>query len=246
MASLSRDLILLLQLILIFTIYIEASPQLDLPPISSTPRNGYGYPSTQSSINSPGNQFDLNTNFQYSTARPILPNTPGVFPVSSTPYSRINPDISNNGYPNLDYGNGRNPSSTVDYGRNPSSTADYGRNPSSTIRPYVDGNREDRIDINNDPNFRRTDPNFLRNDPNYVGSNPYDFNRGVDNNQIDNRFQQVNLQKIREFLVTADEQASKECTNNVAAQWNFETDVNDATQHAAVSTFLNFLVFFSL
>lgn len=232
MASL-RDFVthwfrLSLVLSLVFT--CKCSPQLDLPPISSTQRNGYGYSGTQSSINSPGNQF--NTNFQYSTARPISPNTPGVFPVSSTPYSRINPDISNNGYPSLDYGNGRNPSSTSGYGNG---------GVSSTSRPY-DGNREDRIDINNDPNFRRTDPNFVRNDPNYVGSNPYDFNRGVDNNQIDNRFQQANLQQIRDFLVTADEQASKECTNNVAAQWNFETDVNDATQHAAVSTTSNYLI----
>lgn len=194
----------------------SATPQLDLPPISSTPRNGYGYSSSQAPINSPGNQYDVN--FQYSTARPNpSPNTPGVYPVSSTPYSRINPDINNNGYPSLDYGNGR---------------------PSSTLRPNLyDGNRDDRIDVNNDPNFRRNDPNFVRNDPNFVGSNPYEFN----GNNIDSRYNQVNLQQIRDFLLKADEQASKECTNNVAAQWNFETDVNDATQHAAVSIFKYFI-----
>jgi hypothetical protein len=139
-----------------------------------------------------------------------------VFPVSTTPFNRISPDINNNGYPSIDYGNGRNPS--------------------STLRPYDDINRDDRIDVNNDPNFRRNDPNFVRNDPNYVGTNPYDFDR----NRIDDRYRQANLQQVRDFLIKADDQSSKECTNNVAAQWNFETDVNDATQHAAVSTPVSF------
>lgn len=137
-----------------------------------------------------------------------------MYPVSSTPYTKINPDINNNGYPSLDYGNGRNPS--------------------STLRPYDDN--DDRIDVNNDPNFRRNDPEFVRDDPNYVGANPYEFNRS-DKNGIDDRYRRVNLQQIKDFLVQADQQASKECTNNVAAQWNFETNVNDETQHAAVSIF---------
>lgn len=219
MDSLSnKNPIMWFQVILVLLSYSSAEPQLDLPPFSSTPRNygGYGFSSTQASINSPGNQFDVNRNFQYSSARPVSSSqAPGIYPVSSTPYS-INPDISNNGYPN-NFGNSRNPS--------------------STSRPYDDRNRDDSIDINNDPNFRKNDPNFVRNDPNYVGANPYDFNRGVDGNRIDDRLQHVNLQQVRDFLAQADDQASKECTNNVAAQWNFETDVNDATQHAAVSFF---------
>lgn len=201
---------------LVLVLLSSAHAQLDLPPISSTQRNYAGYgllSSTQTSINSPGNQFDVNRNFQFSTARPVSSTQgPGVYPVSSTPYG-ISPDINNNGYPV--------------YGNN--------RNPSSTLRPYDERNRDDSIDINNDPNFRRNDPNFVRNDPNYVGTNPYDFNRGVDGNTIDDRIHHVNLQQVRDFLAQADDQASKECTNNVAAQWNFETDVNDATQHAAVS-----------
>ncbi|CAH0702699.1 unnamed protein product [Spodoptera exigua] len=213
------------QVILVLLSYSTAEPQLDLPPISSTQRNyGYGLlSSTPTSINSPGNQYDVNRNFQYSSARPVSSTqSAGIYPVSSTPYS-INPDISNNGYPSLDYGNGRNPS--------------------STSRPYDDRNRDDSIDINNDPNFRKNDPNFVRNDPNYVGANPYDFNRGVDNNNIDDRLQHVNLQQVRDFLAQADDQASKECTNNVAAQWNFETDVNDATQHAALDAQQRYTLF---
>lgn len=214
--ALSRTIVKSLLVLLTISL-CSSTPQLDLPPISSTQRyngNGYGFSSTQSSINSPGNQYDVqNPNFGFSSARPS--STPGVYPVSSTPHRGINPDINNNGYPSLDYGNGRNPS--------------------STLRPYDETNRDDRIDINNDPNFRRNDPNFARNDPNYVGTNPYDFNRGGNTNNIDDRFHQVDLQRIRDFLLKADDQASKECTNNVAAQWNFETDVNDQTQHAAVS-----------
>ncbi|XP_063823944.1 angiotensin-converting enzyme [Ostrinia nubilalis] len=210
-------------LVLLLAKPCTSTPQLDLPPISSTQRynNGYGLSSTQSSINSPGNQYDIqNQNFGFSTVRPSNPSTPGVFPVSST-FRGINPDINNNGYPNVNYGTG---------------------NPSSTLRPFDETNRDDRIDINNDPNFRRNDPNFARNDPSYAGANPYDFNRGV-TNSIDDRFHQVNLQQVRDFLLKADDQASKECTNNVAAQWNFETDVNDATQHAALDAQQRYTLF---
>lgn len=40
---------------------------------------------------------------------------------------------------------------------------------------------------------------------------------------------------IRKLLQDLDVQASQQCTNNVAAQWNFETNVNEATQAEAVS-----------
>lgn len=41
---------------------------------------------------------------------------------------------------------------------------------------------------------------------------------------------------IRRLLQALDVQASQQCTNNVAAQWNFETNVNQVTQLEAVST----------
>ncbi|XP_048007356.1 angiotensin-converting enzyme-like [Leguminivora glycinivorella] len=197
----------LICLLFLVTVKGDPDPQLDLPPIPqvSTQRN-FGYGLLSSTPN----------NFQYSTPRPVS-STPGVYPVSSTPYNTgISPDINNNGYPNVDYGNRRNPSSTG--------------------RPY---DNDDRIDVNNDPNFRRNDPNFARNDPNYLGVNPYDI-RG---NGIDDRLERVNIQQVREFLAQADEQASKECTNNVAAQWNFETEVTDATQHAALDAQQRYTLF---
>ncbi|RVE49364.1 hypothetical protein evm_005979 [Chilo suppressalis] len=221
------ETVIQIKLVLLLLGISNADPQLDLPPISSTQRynnnNGFGLlSSTQPSINSPGNQFVQNQNFGFSTVRNPS-STPGVYPVSTTPFNRISPDINNNGYPNLDYGNGRNPS--------------------STLRPFDETNRDDRIDINNDPNFRRNDPNFVRNDPNYVGTNPYDFNRGGTSNTIDDINYRASIQQIRDFLIKADDQASKECTNNVAAQWNFETNVNDATQHAALDAQQRYTLF---
>lgn len=40
---------------------------------------------------------------------------------------------------------------------------------------------------------------------------------------------------IRRLLQGLDAQASQQCTSNVAAQWNFETNINEATQAEAVS-----------
>lgn len=41
---------------------------------------------------------------------------------------------------------------------------------------------------------------------------------------------------IRRLLQALDLQTSQMCTNNVAAQWSFETNVNQVTQLEAVST----------
>lgn len=43
---------------------------------------------------------------------------------------------------------------------------------------------------------------------------------------------------IKRLLQALDVQASQQCTNNVAAQWNFETNVNEHTQLEAVSWFI--------
>lgn len=40
---------------------------------------------------------------------------------------------------------------------------------------------------------------------------------------------------IKRLLQALDVQASQQCTNNVAAQWNFENNVNEHTQLEAVS-----------
>lgn len=75
---------------------------------------------------------------------------------------------------------------------------------------------------------------------------PGDFNRNnvaydVNGQQrpLGNEFSRnPNVGDIRGLLQALDIQASQQCTNNVAAQWNFETNVNQATQLEAVSMLL--------
>lgn len=46
---------------------------------------------------------------------------------------------------------------------------------------------------------------------------------------------------IKRLLQALDVQASQQCTNNVAAQWNFETNANEHTQLEAVSAIAIFI-----
>ena len=43
------------------------------------------------------------------------------------------------------------------------------------------------------------------------------------------------LENLRRILAEVDQKSSAECFLNVNAQWNFETNVNEATQLEAVS-----------
>lgn len=46
------------------------------------------------------------------------------------------------------------------------------------------------------------------------------------------RIEEANLKRL---LADVDEQSSNECSINVGAQWNFETNVNEITQQEAVN-----------
>lgn len=81
----------------------------------------------------------------------------------------------------------------------------------------------------------------------YPGQNPYlnnpqngfDYNNN-NNNQFDAEYERkirIENEKLKQLLYEIDKKSSEECTLNVAAQWNFETNVNEATQAAAVSFF---------
>lgn len=48
---------------------------------------------------------------------------------------------------------------------------------------------------------------------------------------------QIEDERLRRILAEIDQKSSFECSLNVAAQWNFETNVNEITQVEAVSTF---------
>jgi hypothetical protein len=55
------------------------------------------------------------------------------------------------------------------------------------------------------------------------------------NRGLDNQVPGISRQDLRALLQRVDVMLSNECTKNVAAQWQFETNVNAATQQAAVS-----------
>lgn len=93
----------------------------------------------------------------------------------------------------------------------------------------------------NNPPYEGRDQNlppYRQNGPPYTGS---DQNVRYDNVDVSNRddrrqrFEAPSTRDIRGLLQALDVQASQQCTNNVAAQWNFETNVNQVTQLEAVS-----------
>jgi hypothetical protein len=65
-------------------------------------------------------------------------------------------------------------------------------------------------------------------------SQPNYFNINRTNNYYEQR-NAVNIPKLKRLLADIDHTLSIECFNNVAAQWNFETNVNEVTQVEAVS-----------
>jgi hypothetical protein len=55
------------------------------------------------------------------------------------------------------------------------------------------------------------------------------------NRRLDSPVPRISGQDLRSLLQRVDVMLSNQCTKNVAAQWQFETNVNTATQQAAVS-----------
>jgi len=136
----------------------------------------------------------------------------------------------NNRYANHNYG----PTSSND--RNYYDLNNYNNNNNNNYRPYNDQNN-----YNNNPNVEFVDVNNRNRFQNPYLSNQDRFNLNqayTDRQrfQQDRRYQQE-LEKLRNLLVETDQKGSLECTANVAAQWNFETNVNDFTQTEAVSTY---------
>lgn len=73
--------------------------------------------------------------------------------------------------------------------------------------------------------------------------NQYNYNNGF---QSDDRYRleqerqfRIEDDKLRRILAEIDQTSSHECSLNVAAQWNFETNVNEITQIEAVSNLLS-------
>ncbi|KAK5649889.1 hypothetical protein RI129_000918 [Pyrocoelia pectoralis] len=110
----------------------------------------------------------------------------------------------------------------------------YGSNPYQTTQHGFD-----RGVYNNDPYQRNFDRDSPYSKELQYGHNPVDSNYQNRNQNPDIDYQQRNRLPyhgdIRALLQGLDVQASQQCTNNVAAQWNFETNVNQATQLEALN-----------
>ncbi|EDW03231.1 angiotensin-converting enzyme [Drosophila grimshawi] len=135
-----------------------------------------------------------------------------------------------NRYANHNYG----PTST-------STDRNYGNfNDQPNNRPYADENPNAQYNYNNNPNVEFVGLNNNRNrfeNPYLSNQDRFNLNQAyVDRQrfQQDRRYQQE-LEKLRNLLVETDQKGSLECTANVAAQWNFETNVNDFTQTEALN-----------
>ncbi|XP_052564749.1 angiotensin-converting enzyme isoform X2 [Culex pipiens pallens] len=61
------------------------------------------------------------------------------------------------------------------------------------------------------------------------------FNPGSFRSVEEERRFRAETEKLKTFLADIDRKSSLECSLNVAAQWNFETNVNDATQVEAIA-----------
>lgn len=162
-----------------------------------------------------------------------------------------------NGY-NGNYNGNYNQNNLYDDRVNPYSNRNvYGqRNPYDNRNPY-EGNRYNGYNDQNRYNDGRPyDPQNQFNDDRirYNGDRPYDPRNPP--NQYDdyderNRHtyreyeqQRLELERIhrledanlRRILDDVDKLASSECSINVGAQWNFETNVNEVTQQESVCT----------
>ncbi|KXJ82378.1 hypothetical protein RP20_CCG014031 [Aedes albopictus] len=144
-----------------------------------------------------------------------------------------NPDLYQNRQP-------YNPNQGQDRFRNP----DGRYNPNQ--RPYVSDVDnpdlyQDRNPYNQNPNDDRFDPNRR---PQFGPPNERDFERGRPRDSFfqgpfrsaeeERRFR-AETEKLRSFLTEIDRKSSLECSLNVGAQWNFETNVNEATQVEAIA-----------
>ncbi|KAL1132433.1 hypothetical protein AAG570_010388 [Ranatra chinensis] len=113
-----------------------------------------------------------------------------------------------------------------------SSYLDPGRLGSHKKIDYGDGLSEGLLD-----RFLETqDPKYFRPElyPERLGPDGETFVRQRDGTPGSLRTDYIPSQELRDLLYQVDLAMSQQCTANVEAQWNFETNVNDATQLRAI------------
>uniref|UniRef100_A0A6P4FWL6 Angiotensin-converting enzyme n=1 Tax=Drosophila rhopaloa TaxID=1041015 RepID=A0A6P4FWL6_DRORH len=124
------------------------------------------------------------------------------------------------------------------YGNDPNLNNRYSDVPFST-QGERNFNTNDQYNYNNNPNVEFVGINNRNRfeNPFLPNQDRFNLNQGYQERQRyqqDRRYQQE-LEKLRILLVESDQKGSLECTANVAAQWNFETNVNDFTQTEALN-----------
>uniref|UniRef100_A0A0A1XT46 Angiotensin-converting enzyme n=1 Tax=Zeugodacus cucurbitae TaxID=28588 RepID=A0A0A1XT46_ZEUCU len=127
-------------------------------------------------------------------------------------------------------------------------------NPNNDYNARFNGNQPP-VGGNLDPNSPFNSNNPYGNDRNRF-DNPFRpnqdrFNLNNDRYFERQRFQQdrryqIELEKLRNLLVETDHKGSLECTANVGAQWNFETNVNEITQAEAFNAQQQYVDFLRL
>ncbi|KAH8279897.1 hypothetical protein KR054_010281 [Drosophila jambulina] len=146
--------------------------------------------------------------------------------------------FSEDRFSNHNYGPSVTSSTDRSYGNDPGLNGRFADGPIPTQgeRNY---NPNDQYNYNNNPNVDILGINNRNRFENPFLSNQdrFNLNQGYlerQRYQQDRRYQQE-LEKLRNLLVESDQKGSLECTANVAAQWNFETNVNDFTQTEALN-----------
>lgn len=233
----------------------KPDPQLDLPPIppASSVR-------PEIKINSytggDGETKKSDTNYYQTDERSQRFGPPYDDDVNYRDRARQNYERNNNPDFNRDRNSDYNPSYDRDRNQNynPNSGSDRERNQYYNPTPGYDRDRNQNFNPNTGSERDRNqyyNPSFDSNPgdrTNYPYNKPEDIysNRNPYDNSDDDRYNQeyvrknrLETERVREVLSAVDLKSTLECSINVAAQWNFETNVNEATQEEAVSNSLN-------
>lgn len=197
-------------LLIVPIVVIKSDPQLDIPPYNNRDPNA-PFQDSNRNPNIPYVDTNRNANNPYNDPGR---NQPGyVDPNLNRDRDNVNQNFdrtSNNRNYDRDYARDFNREYNRDYNRE--DNRDYNQDLSGGQRDFYNvnnGGQRDFYSANGNPNTEnREQPG--RDDLRYNGD-------------------------IRQLLQALDLQASQQCTSNVAAQWNFETNVNQVTQLEALN-----------
>lgn len=101
---------------------------------------------------------------------------------------------------------------------------------------FNDGVNNNRFNdgVNFNTNNRYANPDNVNINGYQINQNDFNYQQNPYDAEYERKLR-VETEKLRQFLLEIDKKHSTECTLNVAAQWNFETNVNEVTQIEAVS-----------